>query len=104
MSLTCRVSFPVQALWPGNETTRCIETILHTMQAIEALEAFPSTATRDILRDAILSPNFYYCVKIQAAQSLAKVHPCVCVCMYMYVCMYVGMYVCILCMYFVHSC
>ena len=77
------------------------------MQAIEALEAFPSTATRDILRDAILSPNFYYHVKIQAAQSLAKVRLYVCiyiyVCMYvlcMYVCMYVCLYVCVyVCVY-----
>ena len=43
------------------------------VQAIEALEAFPSSASRDLLRESILNTQFYYKVRVQAAHSLAKV-------------------------------
>ena len=45
-------------------------------QAIEALEGFPSATTRDILRDSVFDPNFYYCVRVQAARTLTKVRTC----------------------------
>ena len=47
-------------------------TVCH-LQAIEALEAFPSSTSRDLLRESILNPQFYYKVRVQAAHSLAKV-------------------------------
>ncbi len=41
--------------------------------ALEALDDYPSSVTRDSFRDAILNPSFYYHVRLQAARSLAKV-------------------------------
>ncbi len=39
----------------------------------QALEGFPSSSTKDIYRDTLLNGHFYYRVRMQAAQSLAKV-------------------------------
>ena len=50
-----------------------------SLQAIEALEAFPSSTSRDLLRESVLNTQFYYKVRVQAAHSLAKVsleQPC----------------------------
>ena len=49
------------------------------LEALQALEGYPSIGTRDAYREALLNGNFYYRVRIQAAQSLAKVCVCVCV-------------------------
>ena len=43
------------------------------LDALEALNAYPSVFTRDSFRDAILNPLFYYHVRLQAANNLAKV-------------------------------
>lgn len=43
------------------------------LEALRALEGFPSNSTRDVFRDTLLNANFYYRVRIQAGQSLAKV-------------------------------
>ncbi len=48
-------------------TVSCNDVIL------QALEGFPSTSTRDVFRDTLLNSHFYYPVRIQAGQSLAKV-------------------------------
>ena len=47
------------------------------LEAIEALEGYQTTTTRDALRDAVMNSSFYYHVRIQAAKSLAKVCMCV---------------------------
>jgi transcription initiation factor TFIID subunit 2 len=42
------------------------------VEAMEALEEFPSSTSRDLLRESILNTQFYYKVRVQAAHSLAK--------------------------------
>lgn len=42
------------------------------IESILALENFPSSSARDILRDIILNPQLFYHVRTQAGQSLAK--------------------------------
>lgn len=43
------------------------------LDALEALAEYPSAITRDSFKDAVTNPLFYYQVRIQAAQHLAKV-------------------------------
>lgn len=43
------------------------------LDALQALGEYPSNITRDCFRDTILNSCFYYQVRLQAAQSLAKV-------------------------------
>ncbi len=43
------------------------------LNALEALEEYPSITTRDCFKEAILTSCFYYQVRLQAARSLAKV-------------------------------
>ncbi|KAL5469301.1 hypothetical protein EMCRGX_G030543 [Ephydatia muelleri] len=44
------------------------------VESILALENFPSSASRDVLRDIILNLQLFYRVRTQAGQSLAKVY------------------------------
>ena len=43
------------------------------LDALEALQGMPSMLVRDSFKDAILTRCFYYQVRLQAAENLAKV-------------------------------
>ena len=60
-------------VFTGGAVVFCYDRLSCCLQAIEALEAFPSSTSRDLLRESILNPQFYYKVRVQAAHSLAKV-------------------------------
>jgi transcription initiation factor TFIID subunit 2 len=69
--------------WLRQLSTEQPDTVWHSMlkyerdavaqiEAIKALEAFPSSTSRDLLRETLLNTQFFYRVRIQAARSLSK--------------------------------
>ena len=47
--------------------------VLSRLQAVEALAQHPTPVTKTTLMETILNKNFFYMVKLKAAESLVKV-------------------------------